>query len=96
MDFVRVTGSWTTITHVDSGTSVRLGLLPGDVDGDGIVSIPDLSTAVDSLSGQIGPLPLWSTDLNRSGAFTAQDLLRQIDMLRDAGFYNSILGTSLP
>ncbi|MCH7591731.1 MAG: S8 family serine peptidase [Planctomycetes bacterium] len=90
-------GSWTTITHLDSGTSVRLGLLPGDVDGDGIVSIPDLTAAVRALDGQIGPLPLWSTDLNRSGATTAQDLLREVDLLSGVvGVYDAFLGASLP
>lgn len=89
-------GAWTTITHVESATFVRVGFLPGDSDGDGSTTLDDLLVASGALAGTIGPLPLWSVDLNRSGVPSPQDLLRGADLLGGAAAFDAYLGQSLP
>ncbi len=88
--------AWTTITHIDSDTSVRLGYLPPDVNGDGLASEADIVTIIDVLNGVIDPLPIWSTDLDRSGATSPSDILRGIDLLNGAEQYDSFIGEMLP
>jgi len=89
-------GAWTTITHLPSGSSTVLGFLPGDVNGDAMSDVGDIGALVDSLNG-VGPaLPEWSTDLDRSGQTTPNDILTLIDLLNGADAFIMWNGASLP
>jgi len=73
--------SWTTIQHPPSGTSVRIGFLPADVDGDAVCAPADLEALVNVLNGTGPARPIWSTDIDRSAETTPADLLTEIDLL---------------
>lgn len=88
-------GAWTTIRHTPSDTSVRLGFLPGDANGDGMSSPVDILALIDSLNGVVSR-PIWSTDIDRSGLATPADILRLIDLLNGAGVFYPWNGVSLP
>ncbi len=88
--------AWTTIKHLSSGSSVRIGFLPGDVNGNATSGASDLAALIDTLNG-VGPaLPIWSTDIDRSDATTPADLLEEIDLLLGVGNYDPFDGASLP
>jgi hypothetical protein len=90
-------GAWTTVTHLGSGTSLRVGSLPGDVNGDGSVGPADVDELIYHLEGQdADPLAPWQCDIDRSGQCTAADLLRLIDLLNGAEAYATWNGVSLP
>lgn len=89
------TGRWTTITHNASGSSVRLGYLPGDVNGDATSSPVDILAIIDNLNG-LTTLPSYSTDVDRSGVTNPADILRVIDLLNGAGAYDVWNGVTLP
>ncbi len=89
-------GSWTTITHIESDSSVRLGALPTDVNGDGLASKADLAVLIDVLKGDVDPLPIWSTDLDHSGRTGPADILRGIDLLNGAEQYDHFDDEVLP
>ncbi|MFQ5590945.1 MAG: S8 family serine peptidase [Phycisphaerae bacterium] len=89
-------GAWTTVWHDESGTGIRVGVLPGDVDGDGTTAASDLLTLIDAYTGVAGTLPDWSTDIDRSGEFDLTDIVRLIDLMTGAGEYNVYLSASLP
>ena len=88
-------GHWTNITHNETSCSVRLGYLPGDVDGDGTSGPSDILALIDHLHGVV-ELPDHATDINRSGLPTAADILRVIDLLNGAGAFDVWNGVSLP
>jgi len=88
--------SWTTILHVASGTSTRLGALPADVNGDGTTTVMDLLLLKNAYTGIGGPLPLWSTDINRNGRFDLSDIVILIDLMNGAGAFDVYLSESLP
>lgn len=88
--------AWTTVTHVESGTSTRLGYLPADVNEDGVSNANDILVLIDALNNVGGPLPAYKTDIDRSGAANASDILREIDLLNGAGAYDVFLGATLP
>jgi hypothetical protein len=90
------TRAWTTITHLGSNTRVRVGYLPGDVDADGMSNAQDVVALTEVLDGVGGPLPIWSVDIDRSGAVTAADLLEVVDLLNGAEAYEPYLDASLP
>jgi len=46
-------GAWTTITHDFTGTGVRLGYLPGDVNENGVADAEDITYLIDVLNGLI-------------------------------------------
>ncbi|RME41760.1 MAG: hypothetical protein D6788_00555 [Planctomycetota bacterium] len=87
-------GVWTDITF-DTQT-IRLGYLPGDVNADAVSNAADVAALLDVLNGATSPPPLWSTDIDRSGATGPGDLLRLIDLLQGAGAYEVWNGASLP
>jgi len=93
-------GARTTVMHKDSGTSVELGYLPGDINGDGSSEPQDaeaLIGALDGIATGIGnPLPDWSSDIDRSGVVNTLDLLREIDLLNGANDLHAWNGASLP
>jgi hypothetical protein len=86
---------WTTITHMATGTRIRLGFLPGDAGGDGYTSPSDILSLIDSLNG-IALLPEWSTDIDRSGLTAPADIIGLIDLLNGAPPYASYNDESLP
>jgi probable HAF family extracellular repeat protein len=77
-------GHWTLLTHVASESTVRLGYLPGDVNGDGSSSPLDILALVDGLNG-LDSLDLWQCDIDRSNHCEPADILRVIDVLNGAG-----------
>ncbi len=87
--------AWTTITHTESDTSVCLGYLPGDVNADQTSVPADILRVIDALNGIID-LPIWSTDVDRSGEAGPPDILREIDLLNGADAYDTFLGATLP
>lgn len=86
-------GAWTTFTHKPSKSSVRLGVLPADVNGDGMSGVDDLMAWID---GQVDLPPYWSNDIDVSGTATPADILRLIDLLSGAATYVAYEGESLP
>lgn len=88
-------GAWTTITHVPSGTSVRIGFLPADVNNDQTSTAGDILSLIDSLNGQ-AVLAQYQTDIDRSGVSSAADVLRAIDLLNGANEYAVWNLVSLP
>jgi hypothetical protein len=88
-------GAWTTITHLPSGATLRLGYLPGDVNGDGTTSPVDILALIDSLNG-VTERPIWSTDIDRSGVANPADILRLIDLLNGAEGFDVWNGATLP
>lgn len=89
-------GAWTRIAEITSGANVRLGFLPGDVNGDGVSDESDAITLGDHLAGTVAPLPLWATDIDRSGVATPADLLRLADLLNGGDPSGAWLGRTLP
>lgn len=87
-------GFWTEITHLCSGSSTRLGYLPGDANSNGFCSPIDILDLINALNG-VTTNPIYSTDLNRSGAGEPSDILRLIDLLNGAGAFDLWNGASL-
>ena len=88
--------NWTIVTHVASGTSARIGFLPGDVNNDGLSNANDVLALIDILNGVVDPPPEYQTDTDRSGQTNPSDVLRVIDLLNGAGVYEAFNGASLP
>jgi len=88
--------AWTTIRHLSSGGNVRIGLLPADVNGDAASGPTDVEALIDTLDDGAPARPIWSTDIDRSGATAPADLLEEIDLLVGAGTYDPFDGAVLP
>jgi len=88
-------GTWTTITHVPSGAATVLGFLPGDVNADAVSNADDIIALFNALNG-IGPLPTWSTDIDRSGQSTPADIITLVDLLNGGGGFFNWDGATLP
>jgi hypothetical protein len=88
-------GAWVMVTHLPSQSTVRVGVLPADVNGDATSGPLDILALIDHLNS-VGDLPLHSTDINRSGVTEPQDILRTIDLLNGAGTFEAWDGQSLP
>lgn len=89
-------GAWTTITHLCSGSSTRLGYLPGDVNGDATSRPLDILSLIDALNGVGNPRPLWATDIDRSTQANPADIIRLIDLLNGADAFEVWHGATLP
>ncbi|MBI2100576.1 MAG: S8 family serine peptidase [Candidatus Vogelbacteria bacterium] len=77
-----VPGERITLTHKPSNSSVCLGYLPGDVDGDGWALARDiglLNSWVGTATG--ASQPLYKTDINRDGVFNSADVTRAGELL---------------
>ncbi len=94
-DYIGVDG-WTQITHLPSSTKVRIGHLPGDVDGDGMNTVNDLFELTASINGTAKPRELWSIDLDRSGQVHPGDLTTLIDLFNGADTFEIWLGETIP
>ncbi len=88
-------GEWTNLIHTASGTQVRVGFLPGDVDGSGLVSSADVLALIDHLNGE-STLASYQTDINRDSTTDADDLARLIDLFNGDFTYPVYMGTTLP
>lgn len=89
-------GTWTDVTHIESGATTRLGYLPADVNGDGVTTATDILSLIDALN-HVGPdRPLWSTDIDRSGQTNPTDILAVIDLLNGAGAFRAWNSVALP
>ncbi len=73
-------GAWTTVAHKASGSSTRIGCLPGDVNNDGQADARDVPALIEALNGT-ATLPIYKTDIDGDGTATARDLARLIDLL---------------
>jgi hypothetical protein len=89
-------GAWTTFTFAPTGSEIRVGYLPGDVDADATSGPLDILALIDHLNGVSEPLPAWSTDINRTDLTDPQDILRVIDLLNGADAFDPWNGVSLP
>ncbi len=87
---------WTTVTHLSTGASTRIGNLPGDVTGNGITGSADIFALIDMIEGAGDALPIWSSDIDRSGRVAPSDILRAIDLLNGAEEYEAWNGRTLP
>lgn len=90
-----VPGTWTTIEDTLSDIALRVGYLPGDVNGNGITNPADILSLIDGLNGILF-LPMWSGDLDRSDIKSPADIIELIDMLNGANGHQSWNGVSLP
>ncbi len=88
-------GTWTTLTHTCNEVTIRLGYLPGDVNGDAVSNSLDILDLIDVLNG-ITTLPDHATDIDRSMATEPLDILRLIDLLNGAGAFDVWNGRTLP
>ncbi len=95
LDAVVTVGSWTRITHIASGTGVRLGHLPGDVNGSRRVTAADILALLDDLDGAIDR-PTHQTDMDRNGRVDSDDVMRLLDLINGWGGYSVFLDRSLP
>ena len=79
-------GERVTVAHRPSNSSVCLGYLPVDVDGNGYA----LSADIGKLNAWVGTTegaaqPLYTTDINRDGVFNAADVTKAGEILSTAG-----------
>jgi hypothetical protein len=88
-------GAWTVLHPLCSPQSLRVGFLPGDVDGDGTTGAVDVLALIDALN-DVAPRPLYAADINRSGLDDPLDILMLIDLLNGAGTFEPWNGRSLP
>jgi len=90
-------GQWTCIEHPASGEEWCMGYLPADAGQDGMSTAADINALIDAINLVPGhELPDYATDIDRSGATNAQDILRLIDLLNGAGDFDPWLGQALP
>ena len=85
---------WTCIAHPGSGGQWCMGYLPTDAGQDGVSSAADINTLINSIN-LVTLLPIYATDINRSGLTNGQDILRLIDLLNGAGDFNPWIAQSL-
>lgn len=89
-------GAWTIVTHLPSNTSIRVGYLPADANGDGVAGAPDITSLIDGLNGVGEPMEIWQLDIDRNGAPGPADIIMLIDLLNGAGVYDPYLNVALP
>lgn len=88
-------GAWTTIADTLSEVSLKVGYLPGDVNGNGTTHPSDILELIDALNGLV-LLPNSAADLDRSGVQAPADIVTLIDLLNGAGGFDAWNGASLP
>lgn len=81
---------WTAINHTSSSTGIRIGCLPGDVNGDGFVDAVDVFLLADQANGRT-QLPPYQADVDADGTFGVADALRIIDLLNQPNAYRAAL-----
>jgi hypothetical protein len=88
--------AWTTLTHVASGTSVRVGYLPGDANQDAFSSSFDTLALIDHLNNIVLLPEPYATDIDRSGVSDSFDILELINLLNGAEMYDVYNEAELP
>ncbi len=90
-------GQWTCITYNETGESVCIGSLPGDVSGDRVTDPADIISLIDCIN-EVSAIPCeaWQTDIDRGGGCDPSDIIRLIDLLNGANAFASWLGAELP
>ena len=73
-------GRWTDITYQPTGTRVRIGYLPGDVNNDGRTGPHDIMSLIDVLNGSKS-LPEFCTDIDRNGQTNPSDLVALVEFI---------------
>jgi len=90
-------GFYTCITHPDSGNHWCAGYLPADASQDGLSAASDINALINAINLVAGlELPIYATDINRSGQTTGADILRLIDLLNGADQFNPWIAQGLP
>ena len=87
--------AWTVFEHIGTATRTCVGFLPGDVDANQISETQDADALIESLNG-MPARPDYSTDMDRSGMVTAEDLVQLMNILNGAGAFDPWLGAALP
>lgn len=87
--------AWTVFEHLGSSARTCVGFLPGDVDANQISDTQDAGALVQSLNG-LTARAIYSTDMDRSGVLTAEDLVQLLNVLNGAGAFDPWLGVALP
>ncbi len=73
--------TWTTITHIDSGSQICLGIQPADVDSNNSVETADISALTTHLTNlDTSGLSAISTDIDRSATQNSLDLIELINV----------------
>ncbi len=88
-------GAWTRIRYILSGSEIRFGYLPADVNGDGYSAPMDILYLINYFNGVVS-LPIWSADINRNGLAHQSDILRVVDLLNGADAFDPWIGRTLP
>jgi hypothetical protein len=83
--------AWTTITHAPSGTRTRIGCLPGDVNGDGLLNSKDIASLIAASTQSTNPLASHQSDINADGVFDVLDALDLIEILNGPTVYRHSL-----
>lgn len=90
-------GHWTCVSVAGTVGRTCLGYLPGDANGDGLSSAADVLSLVDAVNEVPDRvLPQYSTDIDRSGDVTGNDVMRLIDLLNGAGSFDIWITRRLP
>jgi hypothetical protein len=85
----------TSILYLDSGSSITVGFLPADTNGDGHSGPEDAMNLVSWLVQRGEAMAAESSDIDRSGVFGPQDLVRLMDLLVGAEEYDTFNGAAL-
>ena len=90
-------GEWTCISHLPSGGQWCMGYLPANADQNLVSAANDINALINAINLVPGfKLPLYASDINRSGLTTGQDILRVIDLLNGAGDFDVWIAAGLP
>ena len=96
LDRVIDVGAWTSIYHHESAATLRIGVLPGDVDASRISGPLDILALINHLLDSGDTLAEWSSDIDRSGSSDENDVVELIAVLGGASGVDTFLGASLP
>jgi hypothetical protein len=88
-------GACTRLRHLPTSSSVRLGYLPGDVNGDGTSGPLDILAVIDHVNGAVLVEP-HQCDIDRNGECGTLDILRVIDLLNGADAFDAWNSVMLP
>ncbi len=89
-------GHWACFEHV-AGAKMCVGILPGDVDQNGVTNLLDVTALIDHLNGNVNPAQdFWQCDIDRSGECSPSDLLGLINLFNGASEFEVWFDASLP
>lgn len=96
LDRVIDVAAWTTIFHHESASTLRIGVLPGDVDASRISGPLDILALINHLLDSGDTLAEWSSDIDRSGSSDENDVVELLAVLGGGSGADPFLGASLP